>query len=100
MRHREGTCCSLPREFVQLVLVLTFGLRLHFGSSQVSDLVLRVLVRFFFFFLKLFMYLFFGRRLYISISRDNSLQTRRSLFVLVMLRAVVGGQQCQSVSEL
>lgn len=48
MRHREGTCCSLPREFVQLVLVLTFGLRLHFGSSQVSDLVLRVLVRFIF----------------------------------------------------
>lgn len=98
MRHREGTCCSLPREFVQLVLVLTFGLRLHFGSSQVSDLVLRVLVRFIFF--KAFHVFIFGRRLYISISRDKSLQTRRSLFVLVMLRAVDGGQQCQSVSEL
>lgn len=56
MKHREGTCCSLPREFVQLVLVLTFGLRLHFGSRQVSGLVLRVLVRFIF--LKLFMCLF------------------------------------------
>lgn len=62
-----------------------------------SDLVLRVLVRFIF---KAFHVFIFGRRLYISISRDKSLQTRRSLFVLVMLRAVDGGQQCQSVSEL